>query len=128
MDTTGSPAHSRQNTPQIVVGLIILGMGAALLVDRYSDVQHIRSWWPLILILMGVARLTPNHPQPGRRAGIRRSGVWFIMLGLWAFVSDSHLFGFTYATSWPLLLIGAGVLMVWRAVDPGCGRPLRREP
>jgi LiaF transmembrane domain len=128
MDMTGSPAPGGQNTTQIVVGLIILGMGAVLLLDRYSDVRHIRSWWPLVPILMGVVRLTNTHPQPRRRAGIRRSGVWFIMIGVWAFVSDSHLFGFTYGTSWPLLIIGAGVLMVWGALECGGRRPLRREP
>jgi hypothetical protein len=128
MDTTGSPAPGGQNTTQIVVGLIILGMGAVLLLDRYSDVRHIRSWWPLIPILMGVVRLTNTHPQPRRRAGIRRSGVWFIVIGVWAFVSDSHLFGFTYGTSWPLLIIGAGLLMVWGALETGGRRPLRREP
>jgi hypothetical protein len=128
MDTTGSPAPGGQNTTQIVVGLIILGMGAVLLLDRYSDVRHIRSWWPLIPILMGVVRVMNTHPQPGPRAGIRRSGVWFIMIGVWAFVSDSHLFGFTYGTSWPLLIIGTGVLMVWRALETGGRPPLRREP
>lgn len=128
MDTTGPPVPGHQNTAQVIVGLIILGMGAALLADRYSDVRHVRSWWPLIFVVMGVVRLLPSESSARRRAGIRRSGVWFIMIGVWAFVSDSHVFGFTFATSWPLLVIGAGVLMVWRALDPNCREPLRREP
>jgi hypothetical protein len=128
MGQTDSPPSGGQSTSQIIVGLILLGMGAVLLVDRYSDVRHIRSWWPLIPILMGVARLATTDPDPKRRAGIRRSGAWFIMIGLWALVSDSHVFGLTFATSWPLLMIGTGVIMVWRALETGGRPPVRREP
>ena len=128
MDTTDPPAPGNQNTAQIVVGLIILGMGAVLLADRYADARPIRSWWAMIPILMGVARLMTSHPQPHKRAGIRRSGVWLIIIGVWAFVSDSHLFGLTFGTSWPLLVMGSGALLVWKALDPASRSPVRREP
>jgi LiaI-LiaF-like transmembrane region len=130
MDMTGGPGPRRQNMGQVMVGIVVLGIGIILLADRYldTDVRLVHSWWPLILILMGAARLVALPPQPERRAGCRRSGVWLIMVGLWALVSDSHLFGFTFATSWPLLLIGAGVLMVWRALETGSRQPVRREP
>jgi hypothetical protein len=115
---------------QIVVGVIILGMGMMLLADRYldADVRLVRSWWPFIPMIMGVGRLAALPVQPERRAGCRRSGAWLIMVGLWALVSDSHFFGFTFATSWPLLVIGSGVLMVWRALETGSRQPVRREP
>jgi hypothetical protein len=126
MDTSGGPAP-RQSTAQIVVGLIVLGMGALLMLDRYSDIRLIRSWWPLIPMLMGAARVATAAPGPDGRVHGRRSGVWLIMIGLWALVSDSQLFGLTFATSWPLLIIGVGVLKVWRALETGARPPLRRE-
>lgn len=130
MDISGDPGPRGRNRGQIVVGLIILGMGMVLLADRYldTDVRLVRSWWPLILVIMGVGRLASLPDAPQRRAGCRRSGVWFIILGVWAFVSDSHIFGFTFGTSWPLLLIGSGVLLVWRSLETGTRPPLRREP
>jgi len=130
MDITGDPGRRGQNRGQVFVGLIILGMGMVLLADRYldTDLRLVRSWWPLILVIMGAARLTSLPDAPQRRAGCKRSGVWFLILGVWAFVSDSHILGFTFATSWPLLLIGSGALLVWRALETGTQPPLRPEP
>jgi len=129
MDTPDTPACGRPNTAQIVVGAIVLGMGLVLLANRYfgMDVQLMRSWWPLLLIAMGSVRLTTSGAsRDGRRC--RRSGVWLIMVGVWGAVSDWHLLGFTFATSWPLLVMGAGVMMVWRAFETDAGSPVRREP
>jgi hypothetical protein len=129
MDMTDTPAPRGRNTGQIVIGLIVLAMGAVLLVDRYlvPNVSLMRSWWPMILIVMGAARLATPPTSPENRCSRRRSGVWLIMIGLWALVSDSHLFGFSFATSWPLLVIGAGVIIVWRALETGSRPPIRRE-
>jgi LiaF transmembrane domain len=129
MDMTGTPTPSRPNVGLIVVGLIVLTMGGLLLADRYFslDVRLMRSWWPLVPIVMGAVRLATAHPYPDGRSRSRRSGVWLIMIGLWALVSDSHLFGFTFNTSWPLLVIGAGVLIVWRSLETGARVPSRRS-
>jgi hypothetical protein len=50
-----------------------------------------------------------------------------VLIGNWALISEWHLFGFTYGTSWPLLLIASGAMMVWRALETRAA-PLRREP
>jgi hypothetical protein len=129
MDMTDTSAARPPHVGQIVVGLIVLALGGLLLADRYfPDEQLMRSWWPLVLIVMGVARLAVVQVEAHCRSRSRRSGVWLIMIGLWALISDSHLFGLTFATSWPLLVIGVGVLMVWRALDTGAKPPMRREP
>jgi hypothetical protein len=130
MDMTDTPAPRGRNSGQIAVGLIVVAMGVMLLVDRYldPDVPLMRSWWPLILIVMGAARLVTTRPCRDGRSRSRRSGVWLIMIGLWGVVSESHLFGFTFATSWPLLVIGAGVIIVWRSLETSSRPPLRREP
>jgi hypothetical protein len=129
MDMSDTPAPRGRDTGQIVVGLIVVAMGAMLLVDRYldPDLPLMRSWWPLILIVMGAARLVTGPSCQDGRPRSRRSGVWLIMVGLWGVVSDWHLFGFTFGTSWPLLVIGAGVMIVWRSLETGSRRPLGRE-
>jgi hypothetical protein len=129
MDMSDTPAAHGRNTGQIVVGLIIVAMGVTLVADRYfdPDVPLVRSWWPMILIVMGAARLGSAGLCQDGRPRSRRSGVWLIVVGLWALASDSHLFGLTFATSWPLLVIGAGVMIVWRALETGSRPPMRRE-
>ena len=70
-------------------------------------------------MVMGAARLATTQADPDGRVRSRRSGVWLIMVGFWGLISEFHLFGFTFATSWPLLVIGAGVLIVWRSLENG---------
>jgi hypothetical protein len=108
---------------QIAVGMAVLAMGLLLLADRYvqPDVPLMRSWWPLVLIVLGASRAACARSS---RDGDLRSGTWFVMIGIWALASERHLFGLTFGTSWPLLLIGSGVMMVWRALEPR-GRTLR---
>jgi hypothetical protein len=38
-------------------------------------------------------------------------------VGLWGLISETRVFGFGYSTSWPLLVILAGVAIVWRAME-----------
>ena len=130
MDMTETPAPGGPHAGQIVVGLIVLAMGGLLLADRYfgTDARLTRAWWPLVPIVMGAARLATTEGDPDGRVRSRRSGVWLIMVGFWGLISESHLFGFTFATSWPLLVVGAGVLIVWRSLDTGARPPHRREP
>jgi hypothetical protein len=59
--------------------------------------------------------------------------MWLLFVGGWGLLNEYRLFGIHYGHSWPILLIGAGVLMVWRAMDQGVtnrstSAPARREP
>ena len=55
-----------------------------------------------------------------RKMRVRRrgatSGFWLIGVGVWMLVSQLHVFGLDYGTSWPLFIILAGVIMVMRGV------------
>ena len=57
-----------------------------------------------------------------------RSGVWLILVGLWGLVNEWRLFGLTYGTSWPLLVMASGAMMVWRSFDVRTQATSRREP
>ena len=129
MDTPDSPTPRRADTGQIVVGLIILAMGAMLLLDRLSPGTYaLRSWWPFVLIVMGAARVVETPDGSRHHGGKRRSGVWLITVGLWGLVNEWRLFGLTYGTSWPLLVMASGALMVWRSLEVRTDPTARREP
>jgi hypothetical protein len=115
----------------IVGGLILLGLGAALLLDR-SGTVHIdtgRLIAPLVLIVMGAAMTVEGRSMgcavPGRdenldaRPRYRRrrmagGGLWFIGIGIWMFISQNHIWGLGFDTSWPLFLVFMGLMMVVR--------------
>jgi hypothetical protein len=125
-DRSSSTPPRRPNAGQIGVGTAVLAMGVLLLADRrlQPEIPLMRSWWPLVLIAMGVSRAACARSA---RDGQLRSGTWLVMVGIWALMSDWHLFGLTFGTSWPLLVIASGVMIIWRAVETR-GPSLRREP
>jgi hypothetical protein len=110
---------------RILVGLIILVVGLSLLADRVGDwdLRFTRHMWPFIPIVIGVVRALDGPYDPNGRRRSRLPGLWLIYLGGWGFINEFHIFGFNYGTSWPLLVVGAGLMIVGRAMDPhsACG-------
>jgi hypothetical protein len=127
-----SVASPRSFRPAAVIGgLILLALGAALLLDTTGTLQiqsgHVIV--PLVLIVIGAAMTfegsafactIPERDENGdRRLRARRrrtsmGGPWLIGLGVWLFISQSHLWGLTLATSWPVWVVMMGLMMVIR--------------
>ena len=129
MDTPETLPSRRPDTAQIVVGLIILAMGGMLLLDRVAPGSYtMHGWWPFVLIVMGAVRMVDGPGVNRRDRGKRRSGVWLVMVGLWGLVNEWHLFGLTFGTSWPLLVMASGAMMVWRLLEVRAHATTRREP
>jgi hypothetical protein len=124
---TQAARQPQPGTGKVVAGVIVMIVGLSLLVDRLDwDVRLSGHFWPLILIVIGIARLADRSAACGARRSVR-SGLWLVYVGLWGLINEFHLFGLNYGTSWPLLVIGAGVGMVWRALDEPRPRTHRQE-
>ncbi len=104
-------------------GLVIILVGLALLLDRSAiwEVRLSSHYWPLLLIALGAMKLL-DPPRCDGRPRSRRGGAWLLYVGCWGLLNEFHLFGFGYQTSWPLLIVGAGIGVVWRAFDNFPGR------
>jgi hypothetical protein len=115
--------------PGVVVGgSILLVLGATMLLSTSGavDVRIGQLIGPIMLITLGVLTVTGSGGIPWghcRRAARRpyrvrggASGLWLIGLGIWMLISQMHLWGFTYATSWPLILILSGVMLLVRGI------------
>jgi hypothetical protein len=117
------------NTGRILIGVLIIVAGLMMLADQSGIAGgHLSGRiWPLFLIGFGVVRLAAP-PRHRRRRRSRIAGAWFVFLGVWFLVNEFHLYGLDYHTSWPLLIVGAGIAMVWRALEhPACGAQQIRE-
>lgn len=94
------------NAPALLWGLSLMALGVVFLLDRFRvlDIHHLAHfYWPMIIVAVGVAKL------------LRRNlwgGFWVVVVGLWLQIAHLRLFGLTFNSSWPLLLIafGAGVI------------------
>jgi hypothetical protein len=128
MDMQDRPA--RPFRPGAVVGgVVLLAFGVGLLVDRTGVLQLHHLTAPLVLIVLGaiislehggVIYSVPTKDDDGRvrfqtrqRRGLG-SGLWLIWIGVWMLISQNHIWGFTFQTSWPLFLVLMGVMMVLR--------------
>lgn len=116
----------------IAAGLLLLGLGAALLLDNVglTDIRPGRLVAPLILIALGTSIVLDKggfvagyhgRRHGGARVHLRRrggaaSGVWLIGVGGWMLLSQAHWFGLTFHTSWPILVILSGVMIVIRGI------------
>jgi hypothetical protein len=110
-------------------------VGTLLLLDRLDwwGVKLNVPLWPWILVVLGLVRLSDRSTDARRCMRGRRSAVWLLFIGAWGLLNEYRLFGLHYGHSWPILLIGAGALIVWRSMDEiapnqPTSTPARREP
>jgi hypothetical protein len=111
MEDTTFPRHRGS----LIAGLILLAIGIAFLLDNFDLVyigEPISHFWPMIIVALGLVRIFEAENTWERRRGF----VW-LFFGLWLLASVLHMFGLTFHTSWPLLLIGFGVNAIWKAVS-----------
>ena len=124
MDDSTAAARGR---PHLFFGVALIMLGALLLVDRMAVMDLDVSYWPFFVIAFALIRLI-DPPPSGRVPRSRRSGMWLLFIGGWGLVNEFHVYGLDYETSWPLMVVGAGLMLVWRSFEgPGaCQRPQER--
>jgi hypothetical protein len=116
----------------IVAGGILLTLGVAMLLDTTGaiDINFGRVIAPLVLIAIGSSILLENGARVSGRQrrtdatgkerirlgkrGDANSGVWLVGIGAWMLLSQSNMFGLSYANSWPLFIILAGIMIAVR--------------
>lgn len=95
-------------------GLVLIAVGTVFLLSKTEVLEERAIWGSLpwvVLLVMGGAKLLGGG---GWRRG--KGGLTLILIGSWGLVSSLGLGGFTWGTSWPLLLIGFGLLAVFETL------------
>jgi len=128
MMTQHAPNQCRSATGQIVFGVALILLGVAMFTDPRDSwgIYLPDGWWPVFVILFGVARLVDPCRVEGRPRS-RSFGAWLVAIGLWGLISETRLFGFGYSSSWPLLVTLIGAAIVWRALRAPQPRRLRES-
>jgi predicted membrane protein len=96
--------------PALMPGAILIGIGALFLLGNLHIVR-IHDWldyWPVILIAIGMV-----HMVDARHSGGRAMGAVLMAAGGLLLADNLGYLKFRIADLWPLLLIGAGLMMLW---------------
>lgn len=105
---------------RLLVGLLFIAGGILLLARAFELLPFFPSvWklWPVAVMAVGVARLVWPTGKDGRLLGL-----WLVVLGSWGAINVWGLFGLTWVNSWPLLVVGIGVVLVLEALFEGRGK------
>jgi hypothetical protein len=99
----------------VLIGSILVLAGGTLLLENLGviDIGSVWHFWPLILIGLGITRITEATSR--REQGV---GLWLLLLGLWFTVSILNIGGLTFSDIWPAIFIALGVSMLWKSL-PG---------
>jgi hypothetical protein len=123
MDIAEQAERRQVSQARVIFGLLIMVVGLLMLGDRFDWGVHLNvPIWPWFLIVLGLVRLLEQSPDATECMSSRRTAAWLLFVGAWGLLNEYRLFGLHYGHSWPLLVVGAGVFLVWRAVDPPPGR------
>lgn len=108
------PTRGRIDGSKLALGLFLVALGLTFLFDRLDwwDHHELFRLWPLWLIAFGVLRVAfPRH----RRSRI--AGFWPILIGTLFLLDSLDVMGI--GESWPLFVVGSGILMMLRAAGAG---------
>jgi Domain of unknown function (DUF5668) len=92
------------NRGGIVLGIVLIGLGAIFLLDRAFDVDLASAGWPLFVIVPGLALLVWGASQPGQAGtGIAVGGGITTVVGLILAVQNATGLWATWAYAWALV-------------------------
>lgn len=96
----------------VATGLAAIGIGALALLDRQQlfGLPLLHTFWPLALVLLGLARLGWS------RQGGGLGGLALIAVGGLLTARNLGLTSFSLRDAWPMLVILAGLAVVLRGL------------
>lgn len=102
----------QNNAGQILIGVIVIAVGCLFLLENLGilDFDYTLQFWPVILILAGALKLS----QSGNRNGKAVGGI-MMAFGVALILKSSGLFYISWRAMAPLLLIGLGLVVIFKS-------------
>jgi hypothetical protein len=99
------------------LGAFIVAAGVVLLLDQQGLINADRVFsyfWPVVFIAGGSVMLIDCRGRGGR-------GIWgfvLVTVGVVLILENLGVAHIRFDAVWPLIIIGVGLLMIWRAIGP----------
>jgi predicted membrane protein len=109
--TIGRGAYCGRGPSRWLPGAILIGIGTLILLDHMNVIHGELIWkyWPVLLILLGIAKFVNESKRVG--------GLLLVLMGGFLMAEKLGYTTLTWATIWPLLIIAAGIAMIWGRFD-----------
>jgi predicted membrane protein len=110
------PGGARRQFGRVVFGLFVVAFGVLALLQNLGDLDPdlLRTWWPLVFVVLGAVRLVQ---RPGASAAVFSIGL--VALGGAMIANNLGVLRFHARDWWPMLVIFVGGAIVARAFQPG---------
>ena len=113
--SVATPAPDRRTQPGLILGMILVVVGAGLLVGRVAELNLAASAWPVWIVVVGLAMLVGSFFIPPRGGvGLAIPGAIVTMVGLVVWVQDAYDLYATWAYAWALVAptgVGLGMML-----------------
>lgn len=124
LQATDAPKSSfdRLDWNKLGWGLALVVLGLLFALDRFTSIDGFFRLWPMVLAVVGLARLVSakNRDQAC-------TGLWLLGAASWFLINFFGIAGFHWANSWPLWVIMTGIIYLivpkktesrWEALVP----------
>jgi hypothetical protein len=98
-------------SPRLVLGFAVIAVGLLLTLDNLGvlEARHYWRYWPVVLIVGGLAKTVESMRECGRPVG-----MGLVVIG--AFLLLANIGPFQVRELWPLFLLALGASIVWKAL------------
>ena len=105
----------RDTTSQVLMGVMVIAFGLLFFLDSLDilDLHDALAFWPVVFIVAGTAKLLDTSSPNGYAIGLAGIGIGVAMI-----LQRLGILYFSWRQAWPVLLIGAGIFLVYRAMVP----------
>ncbi|MBI3149175.1 MAG: hypothetical protein HYZ17_11760 [Betaproteobacteria bacterium] len=102
----GTDFRSRKH---ILWGLALMLAGLVFLADRlgFLELGPFWTYWPMAIVVAGLIDLATAQTLKQYA-----DGAFIVLLGAWIYVCKEHLWGWSFATTWPAIMVAGGASMI----------------
>jgi len=100
-------------SPTLVSGLALIIIGALLLLSQMGFIHHWFNFWAVVFLFVGLLNVQSRRTRPW--------GILLLIVGVLLELDELGYLHVRFETFWPVLVIAAGLLMIWRAYQPIAG-------
>ena len=93
--------------PGMAAGIILIVLGTLFLLGHmgYVDTGRLWKFWPLIIVVVGLVKFIKERSHVG--------GAITVVVGVLLLLNQFGYLQLSWGSLWPLVLIAAGIAMIW---------------